>query len=88
MLLALKFRGDIATIRDTFAGRTLLALQERAREERGYSIVFGERGREKYRYTGRYQSRGRWLLIGFVVASLVAMGLIIVGLITVLQWVF
>ena len=48
ILLALKFRGDIEASRDTFAGRTLLALQERAQKERDCYIEFGKRGRERY----------------------------------------
>lgn len=88
ILLALKFGGDVAALGDTFAGRTLLALQERARQERGYRIVFGKRGKEKYRYTERTKSRGRWLLIGCLVAVLVAAGLMGVGLVAVVQWIF
>ena len=88
MLLALKFRGNVAAIGETFAGRTLQALQERAREERNCTIEFGKRGSEKYSYTHGYRARGLWLLIGSLVAALVALGLIVVGLVSVLQWIF
>jgi hypothetical protein len=88
MLLALKFRGNVAAIRNTFAGRTLQALQERARQERNCTIDFGRRGSEKYNYTRRYRSRGWWLLISSLVGALVALALMVVGLVTVLQWIF
>lgn len=88
MLLALKFRGDIASSRDTFAGRTLLALQDRAKEERDCHIEFGKRGREKYQYTSQHQSKSRWLVTGCLVGSLAILGLVGVGLVTVLQWIF
>ena len=90
ILMALKFNGDVAVLGDTFAGRTLLALQERVRQEHGYQIVFGKQGRERYRYrhTDRAQSGGRWPLIGCLVATLVAVALMVVGLVALVQWIF
>jgi hypothetical protein len=88
MLLALKFRGDLAALGETFAGRMLLTLQTQARDRYGYQIEFGRSGRERYRYTQRFRSRGKLLLLAFLVAVLVALGLMIVGLVTVLQWIF
>ncbi len=85
MLLAPKFRGDIEAIGDMFAGCTLLALQERAREERDCHIEFGKRGSEKFQYTSQYGSRSRWLLIGCLVGSVIALGLIVVGRVTIFQ---
>jgi hypothetical protein len=41
--MALKFNGDVLALGDSFAGRTLLALQEQVRQEHGYQIVFGKR---------------------------------------------
>ena len=86
LLLALKFRGDIERIRDTHAGRTLLELQRRAEESYGYIIEFGKTGRERYQYTRWSGARGRLILVTFAVAVLVALGLMVVGLVTVLQW--
>lgn len=88
LLLAVKFRGDIEKIRGTYPGRTLLELQEQAAESNGYVIEFGKIGRERYRYTRWSGFRGRLILVGFVVASLVAAGLMVIGLIALLQWVF
>jgi hypothetical protein len=88
ILMALKFHGDVAALGDSFAGRTLLALQERVRQERGYQLVFGKRGRERYQYTDRAKSRGRWLLVGCLAAALAAAALMAAGLVAVFQWVF
>jgi hypothetical protein len=88
ILMALKFNGDVLALGDSFAGRTLLALQEQVRQEHGYQIVFGKRGRERYRYTDRVKARGRWLLIGCLAAALAAAALVTVGLVAVVQWIF
>jgi hypothetical protein len=88
ILMALKFNGGLAALGDTYAGRTLLALQEQVRQERGYQIEFGKKGAERYRYTEQAQARGRWLLIGCLAAALVAAALMVTGLVAVVQWVF
>lgn len=88
ILRALKFYGDVAALGDSFAEHTLLVLQERVRQERGYQIVFGKRGRERYRYTERAPAGGRWLLIGCLAAALAAAALMAAGLVAVFQWVF
>lgn len=88
VLHALKFRGDIELIRDAFAGRKLLELQARAAEDYGYTIEFGKRGRERYIYTRWAGLRGKLILLTFVAASLLAAGLMIVGLLAVLRWIF
>ena len=88
ILMALRFSGDVTALGDTYAGRTLLALQARVREERGYQIEFGRRGAERYRYTERAQAGGRWLLIGCLAAGLVAAALMVAGLVAVIQWIF
>jgi len=88
MLLALKFRGDVEAIADTFAGRTLLVLQERAREERDCTIGFGKPGKEKVQYTSPQSTMSRWLLAGCLLAVLASLGLMVVGLVTAIQWIF
>jgi len=88
MLLALKFRGDFEAIADTFAGRTLLALQDRARQERGCTIGFGKPGREKFQYTSQQSTTSRWLVVGCLFAVLASLALMVVGLVTVIQWAF
>ena len=86
--MALKFNGDVAALGDTFAGRTLLALQKRAKQERGYQIVFGKSGKERYGYTGRAKPNGRWLSIGCLVAAIVAAILMVAGFVAIMQWIF
>lgn len=88
ILMALKFYGDVAAIGGTFAGRTLLALQEQAGQEHSYQFVFGKRGRERYRYPDRAKSGGRWPLIGCLVTMLIAVALMVVGLVAIVQWIF
>ena len=88
MLLALKFQGDIEAIRDTFAGHALLALQKRAGEERDCTIQFGKRGQEKYQYTSQQRAWGKWVWVGCLLGSLVSLGLMVIGLVTVTQWIF
>ena len=88
ILMALQFNGDVTVLGDTYAGRTLLVLQERVRQERGYQIEFGKGGAERYRHTEQAQAGGRWLLIGCLAAALVAAAFMVTGLVTVAQWIF
>ena len=88
MLLALKFRGNVENIRDTFAGRALLALQDRAKEGHGCYVQFGERGSKKYRYTSRIESKSKWMIVGCLVALVIALGVMIIGVATIWQWIF
>lgn len=88
MLLALKFRGDVEAIADTFAGRTLLALQERAKAEQDCTIGFGKRGRDKYQYASQQTAMSKWLLAGCLLGALASLGLMVVGLVSVIQWIF
>jgi hypothetical protein len=86
MLLALKFRGDIEPIRDTFAGRSLLALQEQAKE-RGRIFEFGKSGAAKF--GGPYEETdSKWVNIGCIAALILAAALMIIGLATILHWIF
>lgn len=93
--LDLKFRGDVDAIRDTFAGRTLLALQARARDEYYCHVEFGKRGAEKFVYHRRPSSStdgstlGCYaLLAGCILSLVIALGLMLIGLVTVLGWIF
>jgi hypothetical protein len=92
LLLGLKFRGDIEPIRDTYAGRTLLELQARA-VGYGRTIVFGKTGRERYGYPRSSDASDagdcpRSCLLALAIAALVALGLMVIGLVSVLQWLF
>jgi hypothetical protein len=90
ILLALKFRGDVEPIRDTFAGRTLLKLHAEAKSKHRYYVDFRKRGAEKY-YQYRAEPieewKGRVLWTGCLVSLFIGLGLMVVGLLTVLTWV-
>ena len=88
MLRALKFRGNFEAIADTFAGRTLLALQTRAREEQGYTIELGKTGKEKQQHTSQQSTVSGWLVAGCLFAVLASLALMVVGLVTIIQWIF
>jgi hypothetical protein len=88
MLRALKFRGDYEAIADTFAGRTLLVLQIRAQEERGLKIELGKPTKERRQRTSQYGRASGWLMVGCLFAGLVSLTLMVVGLVTVIQWIF
>jgi hypothetical protein len=88
ILLALKYRGDVESIRDTHAGRTLLELHEEAKKKHPYYSHFQKPGAAKYTGSGRL-GRDRELPVACcIVGLLVALGLMVVGLWTVLTWVF
>ncbi len=88
MLLALKFRGNIESIQDTLAGRTLLVLQERAKTERGCAFELGKSGREKYGRSPLSHSTSKWGWIACLTLALVALALLVIGLVAVFRWIF
>jgi hypothetical protein len=88
MLLALKFRGEFETIRDTSAGRSLLALQKQVNDQRRQRIELGRRGREKYGESRFSGAGGKLLLAGCSVGALIALVLMVAGLVAIVQWVF
>jgi hypothetical protein len=85
ILSALKFRGDVEAIGDTYAGRVLLALRERVRDEFGYDIDFQKRGADRYRLVPRAGWADRALIGGCVAGALAGVGLMGVGLYTILS---
>ena len=88
ILLALKFQGNVVAIGDTYAGRVLLALQKRVRVEYRYDIDFQKRGANRYRPVPREGLRDKALIGGCIVGALTGLGLIGIGLYTVLTWLF
>jgi hypothetical protein len=88
ILLALKFKADLGPLRGTHAGQTLVALQAQAKDRYGYQVEFGQSGRGRYQYSRQFKVRGKVLLLGLLVALAAALGLMVVGLATVLQWLF
>lgn len=87
ILLALKFRGDFESIQDTFAGCTLLELHTKARAMHRYYVDFRKPKAQKY-YQTTSKELDPILQVGCVVGLLIAFGLMIVGLLTVLARVF
>lgn len=88
ILLALKFRGDVESIRDTLAGRTLLQLHAEARSKHRYYVDFRKRGAERYDQATSVEGlTDRVLKAGCIVSLLIALGLLVVGLLTVLAWI-
>jgi hypothetical protein len=88
MLLFLKFRGDLESIDSVFARQTLRTLQSQVKEKYGYYITFGKRGAEKYQWTPARKPRDVVVGVACVVAVLVGLGLMLVGLVTVINWLF
>src|SRR5512141_217310 len=73
LLFALKFRGDLESIKDTFAGRLLLDLDARARRKHYWYSDFRKRGAAKYRRhryeTGKHRTRDFILKWGCITAA-------------------
>ena len=89
ILIALKFRGDIKSIEDTFPGRTLLALHTQAKQKHGYYVDFQKQKAERYIQRASNKSRhDKMLGIGCIVGLVIGIGLMIVGLVTVVAWLF
>ena len=88
ILLSLKFQGDVESIHSESAKDKLLTLQSRVRDQHGLVIEFGKKGTEKYQGTERSATTGRALLVGFAAVSVLAIVLALIGLSTVIRWLF
>ncbi len=89
ILLALKFRGDLQSVQDSYARTTLLALRERVKQKHGYEIDLRKRGLAKYRLSAFNQAqsgrRGKILLGGCVILALGGIFLMVAGIISILH---
>ena len=87
ILLALKFRGDPDKLRDSHARQKLQALIKDVEAEYGMRVHARRRGKRKYERT---RLPGRWvgvlLAVGCLVMALVGLGLVLIGLATVVGW--
>jgi hypothetical protein len=90
ILFALKFRGDVQAIQETFAGRALLSLHESAKAKYSYYVDFRERGAKKYyNWPERPPSSlPGWLKIGCLLGLFLIITLIVIGLVTLWGWIF
>ena len=86
ILHALKFKGDLESLDSEVAKNELLALQARLKNEYGYHVDFQKRSAEKIQRTPRSVLRGKVLTIGCGVATVLGLALMIIGLITVINW--
>ena len=81
--------GDYGKARDSaFAEQTLRALQSQVVEEHGCHVAFGKRGAEKYQWTPVRKPRHVVACVVCVAAVLAGLGLMVVGLVTVVNWIF
>ncbi len=94
MLFAIKFKGDMEAIRDTYAGRLLANLHRQAREKYSWYEAFRKRGPEKYHHykyeAGKHRIRDfflKWgcIAIAALVAVLFSIG-VIDGLLRAIHW--
>lgn len=92
ILLALKFRGDIARVRGSYAGRVLLELQDRAREKYPNFLDFQAKGLKRFAapsVSGIEQSWiDRLLAIGCLAAIALSFILMIIGLVAMMKFIF
>ncbi len=92
ILFALKFKGDLAKIENTFAGQTLTKLHQSAKEKYGWYEDFRKRGSSRY-YRPKYDSEKRKVrdsMIKFAFLGMlgVLIFLVCIGGITVVRWIF
>jgi hypothetical protein len=88
MLLALKYKGDLGSIRDTFAGGALLELQGQVEERCGYRVDPSRRGAAKYEPERPLAPVPRALVACVAIGLLALVALILIGLYTVATWVY
>jgi len=84
MLQALRFRGDIDPIRETYAGRLLLDLRDRAKRERGVVFRFNKSGRDRY---GVVPARTALQVVGGLLVLGTLAALVAIGIFTVFGWI-
>jgi hypothetical protein len=92
ILFALKFKGEREPIKETYAGRILLELHQKAREKHPWYEDFRNRGSQKYHHSPynseKHKTRNtiiKWALLGVVVLLVF---FLCVGVISVIKWVF
>ena len=86
MLFAIKFKGDLKKIEDTFAGETLMRLHLQAKEKYYWYEHFQNKRRNKY---ATYQSEPHkiWGVILYVILIFL-LSVFCIGGITIFRWIF
>jgi hypothetical protein len=88
LLFAIRFRGQMEPIKDTFAGQALLGLQEKAQKKHFWFGDFQKKGRAKYRPYTPPVNKVKYAvgMTALVVILLLLASVMCVGLVTVLNW--
>ncbi len=85
LLFALKFRGEVEAIKDTFAGQLLLDLDKRARRKHSWYEDYRKRGAGKYRQykyeAGKHKTRDLIIKWGCITAAVLMVLVFLAGLI-------
>jgi hypothetical protein len=84
MVTCLKFRGDIETLRGTYAGDTLARLQQRSMGRRGRYTKYSEKGGPKKLELSWWE---KCFSFGCLALGLVMLVLAIIGVIEVIRWI-
>ncbi len=91
MLFAIRFKGPLDPIQDTFAGKTLLKLHQQAKEKHRWYEDFRNRGSLKYRQYklehAKHKTRDTIILLTVVALILLVVFLLIIGAISVIRWI-
>ena len=93
ILMALKFKGAVDQIQDTYAGKTLTALHQQAKEKYSWYEDFRARGAAKYYHRKEKESPAnprktrliKWILLLLLFIMLLFM---CAGVFQVFQWIF
>jgi hypothetical protein len=91
ILFAIKFKGQLEPIRDTFAGQTLQGLHQTALEKHAWYKDFRNRGSSKYRQSTydreKHKTRDAIIKWGFIIILILLVFILCVGVVSVIKWV-
>jgi hypothetical protein len=91
MLFALKFRGDLNAMQNTFAGEVLISLHERARKGNSVYVDFQKKGADRYIWNRHPEPHPLFDRIRNIACSgvmIIALLLLLLGLWTMVRWIF
>jgi hypothetical protein len=83
---ALKFKGNLESLDSELAQNKLLTLQAQVKNKYGYHVDFQQQSAESNRRSPRSRLSGKMLAIGCGVVMVLGLALMIIGLITVINW--
>jgi hypothetical protein len=90
MLFAIRFKGDLERINDTFAGRTLSELHQKAKEKHGWYENYRNKGALKFAHskTENHKTRDAAIKWVFLATVILLIFFVCVGVISVAKWLF